>query len=199
MNRKISSLRNVDDLEALILAQVANFNAVNISTAAGRLAKLQSRHGSTEKAAKLVEVLSGAAMDRMMDFQSRSLSNFSWAVSKIGLKGYRPDKRDNLVLALELQAFNCWQQGAFQVPQELSMMLWSFAKFGHSPVALLDAMEQGGFAGSALLAACGPQEVSNVAWAFAKVGEARPALLDPLAAQAQAVAASAAPKVSYVS
>ena len=196
LNKKIASLGTVDNLEALISGEVPRFNTVNISTAAGKLAKLYQRHGSTQKAAELISVLSGAAMENMGDFQGRALSNFSWAVAKIGLKGFDPEKRDDLLQALELQALKCWQRGTFRVPHELSMMLWSFAKLNHNPVAFLDAIEQCGFAASPLLDGFGPQEVANVAWAFAKMGEVRPALLNPLAVQAKSVISTAAPKVS---
>lgn len=195
LNKRISSLKTVDDIRQLLQTQGERLSCVNISTAAVRLAKLHKEpRDRSMKASELALAVGRVASAKIAGFHARQLSNLVWAMGSLMQQGNSHELGDMLA-AMERQAVTCWHRGRFLAPHELSMTMWGFARLNHEPTYFLDALQEN-FGSSLLLAAFGPQEVSNFAWACARMSAKRDTILDPLARRAAALACDASPKVS---
>eukprot|EP00951_Prasinocladus_malaysianus_P004480 scaffold31450_cov54-Prasinocladus_malaysianus.AAC.2 len=187
LNRKICKMRSVRDLSQFLKLNSPDLSAVNISTAATRLAKLSKETGHSPAGA-VAEVLLPLAAANMQELQGRQLSNFVWSLAKLHRHAGETLTCEYLSM-LDERAGTCLKTGLFTHPSEISILLWSFARFGHYPSQFVQQLRQcdGGFGASPFLAEFGGQEVSNFAWACAKLQICEPLFLEPLASRASDV------------
>ncbi|DBA85926.1 TPA: hypothetical protein ACH3X1_005470 [Trebouxia sp. C0004] len=180
INRRIVDANSVVRVLDIVEDASQDFNAVNISTAFHRLARMwrdlpelsSNASGGQSRLHNALQTLMQLAVIHIKEVQGQGLGIIIWALAKIC---YDPVKIRSLLQAFAQEAIDRLTEGVPKNepnlklgPQSLSNMVYAYAVMGHHPGNDLLAAIAKGVQGQ--LRAFSPQGLSNTVWAYAKLG-----------------------------
>jgi len=178
-NRRLVTAENVGRICEIVEHGAAEFNAVNVSTAFHRMAKLwaspvtgPSDAYKGQRADHCIRQLGELALLHLRNIQGQGLGIVVWSLAKINFDGGR---MRHLLQAFAQEAVNRLTSTAYGADaslklgaQSLSNMLYAYALLNHHPgTELLSAIASGV---KWQLRDFSPQGLSNTVWSVAKLG-----------------------------